>query len=97
MDSRAPFPGGKDFEGVSGLQEFLKQQRQRDFLATFSRKLLSYALGRTLLPSDEPMLIELQKRLAANNYRFNTLVESIVASPQFRSRRISAAPIKDTI
>ena len=96
VDNRAPFPGGKEFAGVSGLQEFIRLKRQQDFVGTFSRKLLSYALGRTLLPSDEPLLAEIRKRLSTNNYRFNTLVEGIVTSPQFRNRRVSPiTPTKD--
>ena len=96
VDSRAPFPGGKDFEDVAGLQDFLKQRRQKDFLDNFGRKLLSYSLGRTLLPSDEPLLLEMQRRLTNNNYRFNTLVETIVTSPQFRTRRVSVATTTTT-
>jgi hypothetical protein len=30
----------------------------------------------------------MQQRLAANGYRFGSLVESIVTSPQFRNRRV---------
>lgn len=96
VDNRAPFTGGKEFTGVSGLQEFIRLKRQQDFVGTFSRKLLSYALGRTPLPSDEPLLAELSKRLNNTNYRFNTLVEGIVTSPQFRNRRVTAVtPKKD--
>jgi mono/diheme cytochrome c family protein len=94
VDNRAPFPGGKEFAGVEGLQDFLRLKRQQDFVGTFSRKMLSYALGRTLLPSDEPLLAELSKRLSANNYRFSPLVEGIVTSPQFRNRRV--APVTST-
>lgn len=96
VDNRAPFPGGKEFAGVDGLQAFIRQKRQQDFVGTFSRKLLSYALGRTLLPSDEPLLAELSKRLSTNNYRFNTLIEGIITSPQFRNRRVTPlTPKKD--
>lgn len=94
VDNRAPFPGGKDYAGVAGLQDFLREKRQKDFVGTFSRKLLSYALGRTLLPSDEPLLAELTKRLSSNNYRFNTLVEGIVTSPQFRNRRLTPVTLQ---
>lgn len=95
VDNSAPFPGGKDYAGVEGLQAYLRQKRQKDFLDTFGRKLLSYALGRTLLPSDEPLLAEMQKRLASNGYRFNSLLETIITSPQFRNRRVSLSTMKD--
>ena len=57
VDARAPFPGGMERTGVAGLQEFIRQQRQKDFLDTFGRKLLSYALGRSLQPSDDSTLL----------------------------------------
>jgi len=93
VDASAPFPGGVERTGVTGLQEFVRQNRQQQFLDTYGHKLLSYALGRSLQPSDDPVLTEMQKRLAANGYRFGTLVDSIVSSTQFRNRR---APMPTT-
>ncbi|HLK59263.1 MAG TPA: DUF1592 domain-containing protein [Chthonomonadaceae bacterium] len=90
VDARAPFPGGTERTGVEGLREFIRQERQKDFLDTLDRKLLSYAIGRSLLPSDDPTLHEMQQRLASGGYRFDTLVETIVTSRQFRNRRASA-------
>jgi hypothetical protein len=34
----------------------------------------------------------METRLAANEYRFDSLVETIVASPQFLNRRIPESP-----
>jgi mono/diheme cytochrome c family protein len=87
IDANAPFPGGTERTGVAGLQAFVRGQRQKDFLDTLGRKLLSYGLGRSLQPSDDPLLQQMQQRLAAGDYRFGTLVETIVTSPQFRNRR----------
>lgn len=86
IDARAPFPGG-DRNGVAGLQAFIRQQRQADFLSNLCRKLLSYGLGRSLQPSDDLLLQRMQHRLAADRYRFDSLVDTIVTSPQFRNRR----------
>jgi len=93
VDAKAPFPGGVERTGVAGLRDFVRQKRQNDFLDTLSRKLLSYGLGRSLQLSDEPTLLEMKRRLAAGNYRFGSLVESVVTSPQFRNRRASI-PVK---
>jgi hypothetical protein len=90
IDANAPFPGGSDRVGVAGLQSFIHQQRQKEFLDTLGRKMLSYGLGRTLQPSDDPLLQQMQQRLAAGDYRFGTLVDTIVSSKQFRNRRASA-------
>jgi hypothetical protein len=90
VDTRAPFPGGIERAGVEGLQQFLREQRQEDFLDTLCRKLLAYSLGRGLKASDEPLLAQMRQRLRANGYRFSTLIESIVTSKQFRNRRVTA-------
>jgi hypothetical protein len=93
VDAQAPFPGGASRTGVAGLQAFVREQRQQDFLDTYCRKLLSYGLGRSLQPSDDATLGEMRKRLAQNGYRFNTLVETIVTSRQFRNRRPLDRPL----
>jgi mono/diheme cytochrome c family protein len=90
VDARAPFPGGVECSGVTGLRDFVRQHRQQDFLDTFGSKLLSYGLGRSLQPSDDFTLQQMQQRLASGGYRFDTLVETIVTSPQFRNRRAPA-------
>jgi len=49
--------------------------------------LLAYALERSLLLSDEPVIEKMKGRLTADGYRFDSLVETIVASPQFLNKR----------
>ncbi len=87
VDAQAPFPGGTERSGVVGLEQFILQKRQQDFVDTYCRKLLSYGLGRSLQPSDDATLRDMQQRLAATGYHFDTLVEAIVTSRQFRNRR----------
>ncbi|HMC11755.1 MAG TPA: DUF1592 domain-containing protein, partial [Pirellulaceae bacterium] len=87
VDVRATFPGGSEGAGLDGLRAYLKQNRQEDFLDNLCRKLLSYALGRTLLPSDDPLVTSLRQKVAADGYRFGNLVATIVASPQFLNKR----------
>jgi hypothetical protein len=87
VDLQATFPGGSQGTGMSGLQAYIKANREKDFLDNVSRKLLVYALGRSLLLSDEPLIERMNTRLAANGYRFSVLVDAIVTSPQFLNRR----------
>lgn len=91
VDAKAPFPGGMERTGVTGLQEFVRQHRQKDFIETLCRKLLSYALERSLQPTDDPLLLQMQQRLTSGNYRFGTLVETLVTSRQFRNRRAASS------
>jgi hypothetical protein len=87
VDPKATFPDGTEGDGLEGLRHYLSQKRQADFLDNLCRKLLAYALGRGLLPSDDAMLKMMRERLVSNGYRFDTLIESIVTSPQFLNRR----------
>lgn len=87
IENRAVFPKGEEGTGLEGLKEYLAQHRQPEFVNQLSRKLFSYALGRSLIPSDEPILESMQTRLSENGYRFQVLLESIVTSPQFLNQR----------
>jgi hypothetical protein len=88
VDTRASFPGGSEGTGIDGLRRYVNEHRQQDFLDNFCRKLLAYALGRTLLLSDDVIIDTMLAKLAANHNRFSSLVETIVGSPQFLTRRI---------
>ena len=73
-----------------GCATYLRDHRKQEFLDNLCRKLLSYALGRTLLPSDDALIGQMRQKLAANDYRFGSLIETIVTSPQFLTKRGSA-------
>lgn len=87
VDTSATFPGGYEGSGLRGVQAYIKEKRQDDYLDNLSRKLLSYALGRTLQLSDDPVVERMKGRLAADAYRFDSLVDTIVSSPQFLNKR----------
>ena len=87
VDTKANFPGGGEGSGFAGVQAYIRERRQKDFTDNLSRKLLAYALGRSLQLSDEPAIERMQTRLTANGYRFTPLVETIVTSPQFLNKR----------
>lgn len=87
VDAKASFPGGSDGDGLIGLAKYIRDSRQQDFIDNLDRKLLAYALGRTLQLSDEKLLREMKAKLTANQYRFSAAVEAIVTSPQFLNHR----------
>jgi hypothetical protein len=89
VDVRAEFPGGLTGAGLEGLQVYIREHRQADFVNNFSRKLLAYSLGRSLMLSDEPEVERITAAGAANGYRFSAFVETIVNSRQFLNRRTS--------
>jgi hypothetical protein len=87
IDTRVKTMDGAEFEGLEGLRHYLLTDRREAFVRQFSRKLLGYALGRSVQLSDEPLLAEMQRSLETNDYRFASAVETIVRSQQFREIR----------
>jgi hypothetical protein len=87
VETGAVFPDGSEGSGVEGLGAYLRHERQEDFLDNVCHKLLSYGLGRTLIPSDDATLREMRANLEANDFRFGSLVETIVTSRQFLNKR----------
>ncbi|HKC84909.1 MAG TPA: DUF1592 domain-containing protein, partial [Blastocatellia bacterium] len=87
VDVSATFPGGATGSGIEGLKTYLRANRQNDFIDNLSRKLLAYALGRSLILSDDILIESMRAKLERDSYRFDSLVESIVTSSQFRNKR----------
>ena len=69
------------------MQTYIREHREKDFLDNISRKMLSYALSRSLLLSDELVIERMKTRLASESYKIGSLVETIVTSPQFLTKR----------
>jgi hypothetical protein len=92
VDTAVTYPGGTTGTGVPGLQAFIRERRQNDFVANLSRKLLAYALNRSLQLSDETLIERMQSSASAGGYRIGSLIETIVTSPQFLNKRVTPAP-----
>jgi hypothetical protein len=92
VDTAVTYPGGINGVGFQGLRDFIHDHRQDQFINNLCRKLLTYALDRSLQLSDEALVDTMQTNLAAQGDRFDALVETIVLSPQFRNKRIPAPP-----
>lgn len=91
IDSRTRTADGTELDGLEGLRTYLLTTRRDAFERQFCRKLLGFALGRSVQLSDQPLIDELLKQLAANEHRVGTAVELIVRSRQFREIRGLAA------
>jgi len=87
INDRAKFKDGGEAQGLDGLRNYLLTQRRDTFVHQFCKKLLGYALGRAVQLSDEPLLQDMQARLAANGYHVGTAIDIIVASHQFQEIR----------
>jgi hypothetical protein len=76
---------GTDLNGPASLRQALLAHR-REFVATASEKLLTYALGRSLEYFDMPTIRSIT-RAAAHDDRFSSLVVGVVNSQPFRMKK----------
>jgi hypothetical protein len=95
IDTRAKVFDGTMVDGAEGLRGYLLTQKRATVMAHFGRKLLGYALGRSVLLSDRPLLAQIQHQLESNDFRFSAAVETIVNSRQFREIRSRDMIVED--
>jgi hypothetical protein len=86
VDSSGILPSGKSFSTPLQMREILTGM-QADFARCLTEKMLTYALSRGLKPYDKRTVDEIDDKLAASGYGFQTLVTEIVRSLPFQSRR----------
>jgi hypothetical protein len=86
VDARGTLPSGVELDGVASLRELLLTYDEQ-FVRTVTEKLMSYALGRALLPSDQPTVRRIVREAEQQEYRWSAIVLGIVESPAFLSRR----------
>jgi mono/diheme cytochrome c family protein len=86
IDAHGGLPDGAEFEGVAGLEQALLR-RPELFERTLTEKLLAFALGRELDYFDAPAVRKIVRETSANENKFSSLIQSIVASTPFQMRR----------
>lgn len=82
VDDSAVLPGGVELNGAAGLREYLLANEGR-FRETMARKLLTYALGRSLTHQDECAVRQIVAATEAGEDRFSAMVDAIVVSRPF--------------
>ncbi|HUD27667.1 MAG TPA: DUF1592 domain-containing protein [Novosphingobium sp.] len=87
IDAMATLPDGAKFEGITGLQRVLMDRRD-EFTRAFTERLMTYALARGLTANDMPAVRAISADAAADQYRIQTVVRGIAASPAFTLRRV---------
>ena len=86
IDTRGNLPGGRSFNGPAELRALLATEHREEFLANLIRRLLAFALGRSLQVEDEGLVRAIQQRLEHEDFRADILVEAIVLSDAFRNQ-----------
>lgn len=90
IDASGVLKDGTRISGPNGLRQYL-HRNEKQFRHTLCAKLLGYALGRSRIASDRPLIEKMLGDLE-NDGRFSKLVVRIVTSRQFRHQRAGAGP-----
>ena len=83
LDTAVTLPDGSRVADADELRRYLIEKKRDVLLRQFCRKLLGYALGRAVQLSDQPLIVDMQRSLAENGFRFSAAIEPIVRSRQF--------------
>ena len=83
VDATGELADGTKVDGVVALRQAL-MSRPEVFVTTFTKKLMTYALGRGLDYRDMPEVRAIVRGAAANHYRMSDLILRIVNSTPFR-------------
>ena len=86
VDPTGVLPNGSKFSGPNELKEVLKTKKDL-FTRCLTEKMLTYALGRGLEEYDECTVDRIVKTVAAQNYKFSSLMIAIVQSEPFLQKR----------
>ncbi len=85
VDASGGLSDGSTFTGVAGLENALLA-RPELFATTLAEKLLTFALGRGVEPTDAPALRAIVRRAKSNNYRLSALILALTESVPFQQR-----------
>jgi hypothetical protein len=85
LDVAGTLADGSQINGPAALREAIAG-RPNAFVTVITEKMLTYALGRGLEPSDMPVVRKIVKKAAQNDYRLSSVVMGIVESAPFQMR-----------
>jgi mono/diheme cytochrome c family protein len=85
LDVAGVLADGSKVNGPVALREAILS-RPNAFVTVITDKMLTYALGRGLEPSDMPVVRKIVKKTAQNDYRLSSIVMGIVESAPFQMR-----------
>jgi mono/diheme cytochrome c family protein len=86
IDASGKLPGGTTFTGSAEMKAILAKNKDA-FAECLTEKLMIYALGRGLEGFDRAATKKIAARLAANDYKFSSLITGIVQSVPFQMGR----------
>ena len=90
IDSSGSIYGKHKFTDMASFKKAILNQPEV-FTRAFTKHMLSYALGRHLVITDEPAIDKIVAEVKANDYRFSSLVLAIVKSYPIQHKTNQAA------
>lgn len=89
VDPNGNYPGGVEFTGFADLRDWM-MDRPDQFAHTLTEKLMTYALGRRVEHYDQPVIRQIVREAAQQDYRWSAIVLGITQSPPFIMSRAQA-------
>jgi hypothetical protein len=83
IDPSGVLPDGTPFSGPDGLRDVLLSKKQL-FVENFIERLLTYALGRGIEEYDRPIIRKIARETAPDDYRWSSIILSIVKTKPFQ-------------
>ena len=95
VDTSGQLFDGTSISGLAGLREALLRH-QDVVLLSFTRSLMTYALGRRVEASDMPAIRRIIRNAESQQYRISAFVTGIVESDAFRMARLPSSQRQHT-
>jgi hypothetical protein len=89
IDPTGDLYDGTKMNGPAGLRDALLKHKDA-VLHSFTERLMTYALGRRLEPTDMPAVRAIVRRAARNDYRFSSFILGVVDSAAFQWASVGA-------
>jgi mono/diheme cytochrome c family protein len=87
IDTAGQLADGTKVSGPTELRDAL-MKRPDQFVGTMTEKMLTYALGRAVEPHDMPVVRDITRQAARQNYKFSAVVLGIVKSTPFQMKKV---------
>jgi mono/diheme cytochrome c family protein len=84
VDSSGELPGGLAFDGAVELTKILAEGDVENFAGVVVERLMTFALGRELSPTDRCTVAEIVENAEENGFKWVDLILEVVRSPQFQ-------------
>lgn len=90
VDPSGNYPGGVEFAGFADLRDWMLERGDR-FAHNVTEKLMTYALGRRVEYYDQPVIRQIVREAASENYSWSSILLGVVKSAPFK---MSRAPVQ---